>query len=298
MNCIRERVYVRNQILFGQSYNDQGSSRGLVLESIWTKIYAVSWLHLTRLHRYKYGFLNMIVTDMIWYLLFMLGTLTFIPTEDFRTMAVITFWGVALWSSMNNTVWIVGNWIRFLLEIGMVEEHIVRNTNPMTLIAGRIITATIITIVAIPVVGITYYRLIGINVFKIFNPFYLLASFILIMFYALVYSLILSSIGLRLRIPGIMLDVLNIVVYIIGGIGVPLTKMPAQMRMIAFLIPYTYAAELERYGATGLQPFLGLGETISFGTLYLIVLLLISILIIRYSTQYIRKHGVKAIGAM
>ncbi|MCD6196828.1 MAG: ABC transporter permease [Staphylothermus sp.] len=268
------------------------------MESICIKIYAILWLHLTRLHRYKYGFLNMIVTDMIWYLLFMLGTLTFIPSEDFKTMAVITFWGVALWSSMNNTVWIVGNWIRFLLEIGIVEEHIVRNTNPMTLIAGRIITATIVTIVAIPVVGIIYYELTGINIFKIFNPFYLLFSFVLIMLYALFYSLILSSIGLRLRIPGIMLDVLNIVVYIIGGIGVPLTKMPAQMRIIAFLIPYTYAAELERFGATGLTPLLGLSKTIVFGTLYLIVLLMISILIIRYSTNYIRKYGVKAIGAM
>jgi len=276
----------------------KGSLRGLVLESIYIKIYAILWLHLTRLHRYKYGFLNMIVTDMIWYLLFMLGTLTFIPSEDFKTMAVITFWGVALWSSMNNTVWIVGNWIRFLLEIGIVEEHIVRNTNPMTLLAGRIITATIVTVVAIPVVGIIYYELTGINIFKIFNPFYLLVSFILIMLYALFYSLILSSIGLRLRIPGIMLDVLNIVVYIIGGIGVPLTKMPDQMRMIAFLLPYTYAAELERFGATGLAPFLGLGKTIVFGTLYLIVLLMISILIIRYSTHYVRKNGVKAIGAM
>ncbi|RLG90051.1 MAG: hypothetical protein DRO16_02935 [Thermoprotei archaeon] len=276
----------------------KGSLRGLVLESICIKIYAILWLHLTRLHRYKYGFLNMIVTDMIWYLLFMLGTLTFIPSEDFKTMAVITFWGVALWSSMNNTVWIVGNWIRFLLEIGIVEEHIVRNTNPMTLIAGRIITATIVTIVAIPVVGIIYFKLTGINIFKISNPFYLLVSFVLIMLYALLYSLILSSIGLRLRIPGIMLDVLNIVVYIIGGIGVPLTKMPSQMRIIAFLIPYTYAAELERYGATGLTPLLGLGKTIVFGTLYLIVLLMISILIIRYSTHYVRKYGVKAIGAM
>ncbi len=162
----------------------------------------------------------------------------------------------------------------------------------MTLIAGRIITAIIVTIVAIPVVGIIYYELTGIDIFKIFNPFYLLVSFILIMLYALLYSLILSSIGLRLRIPGVMLDVLNIVVYIIGGIGVPLIKMPSQMRIIAFLIPYTYATELERFGVTGLAPFLGLGKTIVFGTLYLIVLLMISILIIRYSTHYVRKYGV------
>ncbi len=71
----------------------------------------------------------------------MLGTLTFIPIEGFKIMAVIAFWKVELWSSMNNNVWIVGNWIRFLLEIGIVEEHIVRNTNPMTLIADCILSS-------------------------------------------------------------------------------------------------------------------------------------------------------------
>ncbi len=78
----------------------------------------------------------------------------------------------------------------------------------------------------------------------------------------------------------------------------PLTKMTARMRLIAFLIPYIYVAELEGYGAAGLTPLLSLGKIIVFGTLYLIGLLMISILIIKYSTQYKRKHGVKAIGAM
>ncbi|MCD6301846.1 MAG: ABC transporter permease [Staphylothermus sp.] len=268
------------------------------MKGIFIKIYAILWLHLTRLHRYKYGFLNMIITDMIWYLLFMLGTLTFIPVEDFKTMAIITFWGVALWSFMNNVVWIVGHWVRFLLEIGVVEEHIVRNTNPMSLIAGRIVTAIIVTIVAIPVVGMVYYELTGINIYNVYNSIYLLCSFILIMFYALFYSLILSSIGLRLRIPGIMLDVLNIAVYIIGGIGVPLAKMPPHMRIVALFIPYTYAAEIGRYGGVGLEPLLGVWKTLLFGALYLVVLMFISILVIKYATQYVRKHGVKAIGAM
>jgi len=262
------------------------------------KVLAIVWLHLVRLHRYKLGFMNMILTDMIWYILLTLGALAFSPAGSHSVTAVIIFWGIVMWSIMNNTIWLIVGWVRFVLAWRIFEDHILHNTNPILLISGRIITSTIVTAMAVPVIAIAFYFLTGAPIIFVKNIGLMVLGIVLLIIYAALYSMVLVCLSLRLRIPGAMLDITNIAMFVIGGLGVPLAWMAPIIRNIAFFIPYTYAAEIARAGIAGIEPYFGLTDTLSIGGIYMAIILLTTIVVIKYSIGYIRKHGVKGVGMM
>ncbi len=263
-----------------------------------TVLKAIVWLHLVRLSRYKYGFMNWILVDIMWYIIFLLGALMFVPSSEFSTVAVITFWGIVEWAMMNNSVWLIAGWTWFILSMGLVEEHIVHNVNPLKFVSGRVITGLSISLVTIPLVLLVFSNIAHTNLLKIMNPIYLLLGIALIIAYATMYALTLAALSFRTQIPGTMLDILNIFMYIGGGLGVPVERMPEPLRVFALFVPYTHAAEITRYGTAGLEPYLGLEKELVIATIYLIVEALIAAVIVSRVMEYIRKYGVRAVGMM
>ena len=87
------------------------------------KVKAVLWLHILRLWRYKFSFINNVFSIMLWITIFVLGALMFIPKEQMSYVAPITFWGIVMWNIMSNSVWFIGGWSWFFISQGFVEEH-------------------------------------------------------------------------------------------------------------------------------------------------------------------------------
>lgn len=263
-----------------------------------TRLKAIIWLHILRLGRYKYSFINMIMTSVLWYLLFLLGVLMFIPADELQLYVAITFWGIVLWSMMNNAVWLIAGWVGFTIASGVLEEHVVYDVNPLLLIMGRFITGSIVSLATIPVVAIVLSGFINIDFFVVENVGFLILGVTLILIYATLYALILASLSIRFHVPGVMLDVVNVFMYVVGGIGVPVARMPHVMRYIALVLPYTHAAEIVRYGAVGMEPYIGLVREIIIALLYLLVMAAIVAVLISRVEHYMRTHGVKGVGRM
>ncbi len=262
------------------------------------RLKAILWLHLKRIGRYKYGFMNMILVDTMWYLIFLLGALTFVPREEYVETVVITFWGIVLWVMLNNWVWLIGNWTWFALSAGLVDEHIIRGVNPLAFIGGRFIVASLITLFTIPVVITIFSLLAGIAIYVVYNPFYLALGIIYMIIYATLYALILVAISLRTSVPGVMLDVTTIFLYIGGGLGVPVYKMPPVLRYVALALPYTHAAEIVRYGALGLEPYIGLYSEVLIGGVYALAMAVTTYIIASRVMRYVRRYGARSIGIM
>ena len=263
-----------------------------------SRLSAILWLHLVRLSRYKYGFINFILVTILWYLIYLLGALMFVPEDEVSTVAIITFWGVVLWSMMNNCVWLIAGWTWFILVTGLAEEHIIHNVNPLLFITGRFLTGFSVSLATIPLVVLVFISFSGYNLLSIYNPFYLVLGISLILVYATLYALTLASLSLRTNVPGPMLDIVNIFMYIGGGIGIPLYRMPSGLREFTLLVPYTHAAEITRYGVLGIEPYIGLGNELIIAFVYLLIMLSLTLVIVRRVVKYIRLHGVKAIGRM
>ncbi len=259
---------------------------------------AILWLHLIRLSRFKYSFINMIIVDMLWYMIFLLGALTFVEPSRFAEVSAITFWGIIAWSLMNNSVWLVSGWTWFVLAMRLVDEHMLHNVNPIAFIAGRIVTVASVTAASVPLVALILTATIGLHIPWPANPLVLVAGFLLMAAYSLLYSIILAALSLRTSIPGPMLDITNIFMYIIGGFGVPVSMMPRYLRSAALLVPYTHAAELIRLGALGTHPYLGVGTEAAASLAYLAAMLAAAYLVSARVTRYIRIHGARAIGRM
>ena len=160
----------------------------------------IVWLHLLRLSRYKYGFINYILIDIMWYLVFLLGALMFVPKEEFTLSAIITFWGIVLWAMMNNCVWLIAGWTWFILATGLVEEHYIHNVNPLVFVSGRLVTGLSVSLFTIPLVLLIFTNLAGEQVLAIHNPLWLITGIALVILYATLYSLTLAALSFRLQV--------------------------------------------------------------------------------------------------
>jgi len=262
------------------------------------KVRAILWLHILRFLRFKLSFTNYVITIILWYAIFILGALMFIPREELPIVAPLTFWSLVMWNIISNSVWLIGGWTWFFVSQGFVEEHMLLNTRPSAVLVGRAFTGLMVSLVAIILVMLVFIGIVGEVIIEIQNLALLIIGLIELTIMAICYGLFLAALSFVIRVPGTLLDVANFVVFIIGGVGVPINKLPDVLKYVAIAIPYSHAAEIVRCGVVGIEPYLGLRQELFISSLITISMIIASIYIFKIIENHIRRHGVKAIGRM
>lgn len=268
--------------------------------SLLRKVLAVAYLHALRTWRYRYSFVNTAVNMMLWISIYLLGIMLFVPGEKLPILAPQLFWSVVAWTLMSYVVLNVAGWtIWFAVATGLVEEHMLHDTRLSLFFAGRLVTVAFELSITVPLVY-AVVRAVTHTAFPIASrPLYLAYGLLAFTLMALGYALALSALGLLLRIPGSMLDISNFIAFILGGIATPVASLPESLRVVAIVIPYSHAAELVRYGAAGVKPYLGLtAETVASALLAAAMLSLGVLLHYHVENRVVRVHGVKGIGRM
>ncbi len=263
------------------------------------RLTAVIYLHSVRTWRYKYSFINSSINTMLWITIFLLGVIMFVPSRELPVVAPQVFWGITVWNIITYTVVYISGWTTwFLVSMGLVEEHILHGLDLPALLAGRLVTVLAESAIAVPLV---YFVLRGVA-----GPMKLVDS-VGLLFYglataeamALGYALILATLALRLSIPGPMLDITNFILFVIGGIAAPVARLPAPLRVVAILTPYSHAAEIVRYAATRTMPYLGLlAEVLISGALAIAMPAAAYIFYRFVEKHYLRRYGVRGVGRM
>jgi len=262
------------------------------------KVKAVVWLHTLRMWRYKYSFLNMALSTIMWIMIFILGALMFLPGGEVQKALPAIFWGVAMWNIISSAVWLIGGWTNFYLTQGFFEEHVVVNTSSFLVLSFRAMTGLLMSTVAI---GFTYLVISSMsteNILVAQNPTFMVLGLVLLIVMALSYGLTLSALSFRVGVPHMMLEIMNFLVLIVGGLATPVSKLPEPMRYVALVIPYSHPAELVRYGTIGIKPYLPLEITITTTVFLTLVMLIVAVFSMRWVERYVRKNGLKAIGRM
>ncbi len=267
--------------------------------SLLIKLKALIYLHALRTWRFKYSFINSTINMGLWMAIFIIGALIFVPSSEIPEIAPYMFWGIILWTILSSSVWSVGGWAWFILSLGMYEEHTIHNTSLISLLSGRAITVVTDTILITPVLYFLVRKLSGPSVTYVSSPAAILGGLAAMFVMALSYGLTLSAISFRIGVPGTLLDISNFLLLVLGGIAIPISKLPEAMRYIALVIPFSYPSELTRYGATGAPTYLPL-PNLAILNIGIATSMLVSALLIyrRVENSYLRKYGPRAIGRM
>jgi len=266
--------------------------------SVVLKIRAILWLHALRFLRYKLSLTNYVITIILWYAIFVLGALMFIPREQLPQIAPLTFWGLVMWNIISNSVWLIGGWTWFFVSQGFVEEHILLNTKPSLVLIGRAFTGLLVSTIATILVMIVFIGIVGKAIVEIHNSVLIVIGLVEIVIMAICYGLFLAALSFIVRVPGTLLDVANFMVFIIGGIGVPIHRLPNVLKYVAIIIPYSHAAEIVRWGIANVEPYLGTNLELLISAVITLSMLITSIYVFEVVENHVKRYGVRAIGRM
>lgn len=262
------------------------------------KLKAILWLHILRLWRYKYSFVNMALNSTLWVTIFLLGAIMFMPAEKLHEGFPLIFWGITMWTIMSNSVWLIGGWTGFYISMGLAEEHLIVGTSSTPILIGRTIPGLSVSVAVILLIYYVLSSMIGGSVSIALNPLLLILGLLLLTIMSISYGLLLSAVSFRTGIPPVLLDIANFVVFIIGGIATPVSSLPSELQKVTMVIPYSYPAEVVRYAAIGYPPALSLEVDLIVSIVLSTLMLTVALYSMRASENYIRKNGLKAIGRM
>ncbi len=269
------------------------------LEKLAIKVRAIVWLHTLRLWRYRLNLLNLVITDLLWISIYALGITSFIPQTEWSSVIPVAFWGFVIWSIITYSVWLIGGWIHFVIAIGVVEEHILANTSLALFLAGRSLVGLAVALSICVILGtiLQWYASIPILCGSSSIPIIVL-GLTLTLAMSISYAITVAFVGLKFGISPLAIDVTNILLFVVGGIATPIAKLPYPLKMIALIVPYAHAAEIVRYGALGIRPFLGFELELCIALLCVALMILIALTTLRLVMKSILRNDIKGVGRM
>ncbi len=230
----------------------------------------------------------------MWIILFMAPMSLFIGKDiDPSMIASYGFTAIFIFMSYSIATWDWAAEIRWMINNGILEYYIVSNSGFASHYLGLIPVSLTWFIIAL---GINY--LVLSIVFKppmiiIRNPMILLAGLSMLLIVLFGYALILGGTMISSGTTGFFMEIISFILPIATGGLAPLKKLPIQLQQFALATPFSYPAELLRYGILGWEPLLDPMEMIVIGYSYALLFLAIGIIYFKYQFKKILKEGVR-----
>ncbi|MGC8836239.1 MAG: hypothetical protein ACP5PL_04790 [Infirmifilum sp.] len=246
------------------------------------KIKPLIWLHAIRVRRYLLSILSGSVTDSIWMAVFLIGAYS----SQGPTYAREVFWALAAWSIVANAGWMIGGWIDYLSELGLLEPLDFSGVSPVVAAASRSFVIAIPTGLSSLITLLISFQL-GFNPLEISSPWLLALSLLILWTQATAYGAILASTVLLTSVPSALLDIAAL-----AYLGLLLANYPAgNLQTFAFL-PLLGPGYVARQCVSG-NPPLGVFLAVTVTT---IVLSLFAISYSRSVEKLVKKRaGYRAI---
>ncbi|TMI06876.1 ABC transporter permease [Candidatus Bathyarchaeota archaeon] len=211
--------------------------------------------------RVYFRYPSLIVSEFItlpaWFVLFAVGvTASFIPSGT-ATSALsgssafgFFYWGFVFLIIFSTSIWGVGQYIRTEQLQGTIEQLFVAPISRVSIIFGRF-ARTFFTDLAIIAYTVLLIGGLGHQQISIGNP--LLFALVIAILYlgVLGFGLIFAGITFRIKSFNILSNLTQFLVIGLCGVFFPLTALPGPVRLVSFMIPFTYFADLLRHSASG-----------------------------------------------
>lgn len=259
-----------------------------------TELKGIIWLHTLRLWRYKWSFLNMVISEAMWMFIFILGILLFVPSEYIAVACKGAFWIIVSWQVISQVSTIMGGWMQFFISLGMIEEHILRGISPFKVIMGRVVPGLSVTAGTMLFMAFILNTTFKTNVTSMGNPALICLGLVFLMIQALSYGLILSAISVKTGIPHSMLEFTSFL--IVGLLLIPIENFQFPLNLILLAIPYVAPVNLVKDGAFGTSILVV--ESVVLSLVISGIFIYLAIKFVKSAEKLIKTQGVKAIGLM
>ncbi len=257
---------------------------------------AYAWVHLLRMRRFALSLINWGLVDFLWLSIYVFSVLAFAEPKAYPLVVPAVFWAMIAFSLMSTPVWTVGNWVRFYIGMGLLEEHELAGANHSAFLALRALPAIPMALIAGVGAATLLYAATGINPLRVRDPILLAVSLAAILIQATLYSLLIAFAGMATRTPTPLLDFMNFFLFVAGGIAVPVSTLPGPLRLVAVLTPYSHPAELMRHAVAGMEPYLGVAGEALASLAYTCILGVVAWGASRWALRKVRVWGAKGIG--
>lgn len=246
-----------------------------------SRLRGILWLHLTRIKRYALSLFSNAITDALWALIPLAGTLMLRG----ESLAAEIFWAVVAWMIIANSAWLIGGWVEYAAFLGVLEYHLHAGVSPLALAAGRAVTLLASVTVSSTIVLITLL-LLGLTP-SAADPWGLLVSLVFVLLQSISYGLVLSAVSLRIGVPSALLDIASL-----AQLGLLLLPVSTESIGALSLVPLLGPAYLARYCVhSQAAPFV-LGRV----AVVTLALLLVAVLASRWSSAVVARRGLRAVG--
>jgi ABC-2 type transport system permease protein len=266
-----------------------------VAEALW-KAGAAVWVQVLRVYRMRVQLLDWALVDVLWLLLIIYAVLAFTDPADYPVTVPVLFWSMVAWSLMSTPVWAIGNWVKAYIALGMLDENEMAGMSHRVFLASRILPSLAVGLIASAIAASVLYASTGVWPVRAERPLALVASLAAIALAATLYSLSLSWLGMRLGLPAPLLDVMNIALFVGGGVAVNVEDIPWPLRLVALATPYSHPAEIMRYAVAGDPPYLGLKGEAAATLMAIAALTAIEAMLYREAMRNYRKRGPRGVG--
>ncbi|MCD6563517.1 MAG: hypothetical protein J7K23_06325 [Thermoproteales archaeon] len=256
---------------------------------------AVIWLHFLRLFRYKWSLINQALGTFLWIIIYIIGTSLFMIKEEEKILIQL-FWIITAWQYIRISARLIGNWIDFFTAIGMIEEHLLRNISPFTILSGRVITSTSVTVITTALTGLIIKTVFDVNILNIYNPFLLILGFFTLIIQCIYYGKILSILSLGTSISYSFWGYLNF--SSLALFVIPPEKLMFPLNILIVSLPFTSSVYLLKNGINGINSFTLLTMSLLFSFINGILLKIIENILAKKVLKNILKNGYRGIGYM
>ncbi|RLF08052.1 MAG: hypothetical protein DRJ64_01825 [Thermoprotei archaeon] len=220
-------------------------------------LYAAAYNSIKTYARYPMWIISDLLSTPLWLIMIMLPIMLFLPKNEWSNPDVYRqfYWGMIFWQVVSMALWSIGFTIRREQQMGTIEPLFLTNANRIVMFAGRLVIASMDLALSMVYLTAVMSAFFNVNI-TVKSPILLLFSLILSMLMSLGIGALYGSLVIKLKEASALSNILQFILIGFSGVFFTVTKLPENLRIISYIIPYTYCIDLVRHAAIGSQTLL------------------------------------------
>lgn len=241
------------------------------------------------------GFVYGLLSFAVWITLFVMPMALFAPPNiDPGRVSSMIFTATAVFLAYSVATWDWAWLLRWLMHQGILEYVIASGRSIYVIYAGIVPISLMWYLTALGTTCALLSMLLAPPRLSVETPWAFVLGYALLFTVLLGYAMLLGGTVIATGSSGPIIEFIGWILPIATGGLTPLRNLPKIVQLIALATPFSYPAELVRYGLALSTPVMNPVKAAAIGIIYAAAFLALSMLFMRYQIRKVLREGVKS----